>query len=50
MGAKLIKLISNPTQAENHEEEEIAMIDPSINEGTNNKYLDLMIIKKKKDN
>lgn len=39
MGAILIKLISNPIQAEIHEAEEIVTKVPSIKQGAKNKSL-----------
>jgi len=48
MGAILIKLISRPIQAENHDEEEIVIIDPMSKDGIKIKYFDLIKIKKKK--
>jgi len=50
MGIILIKLISNPIQAENHDDEEIVIIDPISKDGIKSKYLDLIKIKKKKIN
>lgn len=46
-GAILIKLISRPIQAENHDEEEIAIRVPKIREGKKIKCLRLIIIKEK---
>jgi len=48
MGAKLIKLISSPIQADNQDEDETAIIDPTTKRAISRRYLDLVKIKKKK--
>jgi len=48
MGAILIKLISNPIQAVNQEEEETQIVVPRIKVGMKIRNLDLIKIKKKK--
>lgn len=44
MGANLIKLISNPTQADNQDEEDSVINVPKIKEGIKIRYLNLIKI------